>query len=231
MQGQLCATSGSSKGALSGSTWREKTGAALTISNTTTAMSGNKYRCVVSDGTTTLTTNEATLTVTAAGSAGGGGGGGGVGGPTVSEYTLTFETNGGSKVSSVTKPSGTAVELSQYVTTRSGYDFVGWYSDAALSKAVTTVTLKQNTTVYAKWQESSSRILFTDVPEDAYYAEAVQWAAEKGRDERHGHKPVQPRSDLHPGPGCDLPVARHGQPGAHRDNVRVYGCYPRRLLR
>ena len=71
----------------------------------------------------------------------------------VPDYTLTFNVNGGSAVTAVTKPEGTVVELSQYNPTKDGFTFDGWYSDEALTNKVTSVTLDGNKTVYAKWNE------------------------------------------------------------------------------
>ena len=103
------------------------------------------------------------------------GGGGGV-----STYTLTFDTNGGSKIDSVSKTSGTTIDLAGYITTRAGYDFDGWYSDAKLTDKVTSVKLTKNMTVYAKWTEKGGENPFVDVADDAYYADAVIWAVGKG---------------------------------------------------
>ena len=69
----------------------------------------------------------------------------------VEEYTLTFVTNGGSEIASITRTSGTVIDLSSYSSTRSGYTLVGWYTDEALTNNVTAVTLDSNKTVYAKW--------------------------------------------------------------------------------
>ena len=108
---------------------------------------------------------------------GGGGGGGGV----VSTYTLTFDTNGGSAIDKITKDSGTTIDLAAYKPTRAGYTFAGWFSDEALTKAVTSVKLTANTTVYAKWTQSgTAQNPFVDVKEGAYYYDAVLWAVEKG---------------------------------------------------
>ncbi len=68
------------------------------------------------------------------------------------QYTLTFETNGGSTVAAVTKPAGTAVALDQ-TPVRSGYTFTGWYTEEALENKVTSVTLTGDMTVYAGWQK------------------------------------------------------------------------------
>lgn len=108
------------------------------------------------------------------------GGGGGGGGGAVSTYTLTFDTNGGSAIDKITKDSGTTIDLAAYKPTRAGYTFAGWFSDKALTKAVTSVKLTANTTVYAKWTQSgTAQNPFVDVKEGAYYYDAVLWAVEQ----------------------------------------------------
>lgn len=66
-------------------------------------------------------------------------------------YTLTFNTNGGSSIDPVIEKEGTVVELSAYTPVRDGFTFAGWYSDEALMDKVTTVTLDSDKTVYADW--------------------------------------------------------------------------------
>ena len=109
------------------------------------------------------------------------GGGGGGGGGAVSTYTLTFDTNGGSAIDKITKDSGTTIDLAAYKPTRAGYTFAGWFSDKALTKAVTSVKLTTNTTVYAKWTQNggTAQNPFVDVKEGAYYYDAVLWAVEQ----------------------------------------------------
>ena len=68
-----------------------------------------------------------------------------------SEYTLAFDTRGGSVFASVTKKAGTVIDLSAYVPIKDGYTFDGWYTDAELTTVITSVTLNDNVTVYAKW--------------------------------------------------------------------------------
>lgn len=73
------------------------------------------------------------------------------------KYTLTFETNGGSNVNatnSIKENENTVVDLSQYTTTKSGYTFKGWYSDASFTNKVTSITLDSNKTIYAKWEKN-----------------------------------------------------------------------------
>ncbi len=98
--------------------------------------------------------------------------------------TLTFKTNGGSEITSVSKTSGTVVDLKSYNPTRDGYTFAGWYLDEALTKKITSVTLTASTTVYAKWTEGTEPIEetknpFTDVKDSDYFYDAVEWAVEK----------------------------------------------------
>ena len=94
-------------------------------------------------------------------------------------YTLTFDTNGGSAISKVSKISGTTVDLTGYTPTRDGYTFDGWYSNSALTIKVTSIKLTSNTTIYAKWTTKSD-MSFTDVADKAYYRDAVEWAVENG---------------------------------------------------
>ena len=102
----------------------------------------------------------------------------GTGGEATS-YTLTFDTNGGSAISKVSKTSGTTVDLTGYTPTRDGYTFDGWYSNRELTIKVTSIRLTSNTTIYAKWTAKSD-MSFTDVADKAYYRDAVEWAVKNG---------------------------------------------------
>lgn len=101
----------------------------------------------------------------------------GGGGTAIPTYTLTFAVNGGSELKNVSLAAGSAVDLSAYRPVRTGYVFAGWYADPLLTQPVASVTLAANTTVYAKWTRANP---FTDVSDDAYYYDAVLWAADKG---------------------------------------------------
>ena len=72
----------------------------------------------------------------------------------VTTYTLTFETNGGSTIGSVTRESGTMIDLSSFTSRRTGYTFKGWYLDSTLKTKITSVTLDENKMVYADWTEN-----------------------------------------------------------------------------
>ena len=69
--------------------------------------------------------------------------------------TLTFDTNGGSKIDSIQKEYGTTVDLTGYTPSREGYDFSGWYSDKELNEKITSVHLTDDKTVYAGWTKKA----------------------------------------------------------------------------
>ena len=69
-------------------------------------------------------------------------------------YVLTFETNGGSTIESVSyRPNAYLLEPAQ--PTKENYSFGGWYKDAACTKEFSFFTAPQmpkgNLTIYAKW--------------------------------------------------------------------------------
>ena len=106
-------------------------------------------------------------------------GSGGGGGPV--SYTLSFETGEGSKVDSVTKVSGTTVDLDDYVSTREGYEFTGWYNDRETTEKIGSVTLRGDKTVYAGWEKADGEEpSFDDVLPDNWAYEAVEYVNEKG---------------------------------------------------
>ena len=106
-------------------------------------------------------------------------GSGGGGGPV--SYTLSFETGEGSKVDSVSKVSGTTVDLDDYVSTREGYEFTGWYNDRETTEKIGSVTLRGDKTVYAGWEKADGEEpSFDDVLPDNWAYEAVEYVNEKG---------------------------------------------------
>lgn len=109
------------------------------------------------------------------------GGSGSSGGSASTTYTLTFETNGGSAISKVTKNKGTTIDLAQYAPTKSGATFDGWYADKGLTQKITSVKLDANTTVYAKWTEAPvSGLPFGDVKSADWFYNDVKYVYEKG---------------------------------------------------
>ena len=71
-------------------------------------------------------------------------------------YTLTFETNGGEKISPVSGSYNALIDLSKYAPKRSGYAFTGWYSERSLTNKVSGVYLTKDMTVYAGWRVTTA---------------------------------------------------------------------------
>jgi uncharacterized repeat protein (TIGR02543 family) len=70
---------------------------------------------------------------------------------TINEYTISFDSNGGSSVTAITQDYGTVV-TEPTDPTKADYTFVGWYSDSELTSAYTFSTMPAaNITLYAKW--------------------------------------------------------------------------------
>jgi len=69
---------------------------------------------------------------------------------TINEYTITFNSNGGSAVTSVTQNYGT--EINAPVSTKAWYTLEGWYEDEELtSKVDFPYIITGDATFYAKW--------------------------------------------------------------------------------
>jgi uncharacterized repeat protein (TIGR02543 family) len=71
-------------------------------------------------------------------------------------YTISFDSNGGSTVNSITKKYNEKVTAPKNPT-RAGYTFAGWYSDTALKQAYTFSTMGWNDIkLYAKWTPNTN---------------------------------------------------------------------------
>gem|GEM_PF-6899392 len=80
-------------------------------------------------------------------------------------YTISFATDGGSNVATMSQKYGTAVSTPE-IPTKSGYIFEDWYSDIGLTKPYTFSTmLAENITLNAKWNPN---------PNTAYSVEHYQ---------------------------------------------------------
>lgn len=68
-------------------------------------------------------------------------------------FTLTYNSNGGSNVPQQSGLYESQQTVNPTAPTKMGYDFAGWYDNPQLSgnPISTTLTLKNNTTLYAKW--------------------------------------------------------------------------------
>ena len=77
-------------------------------------------------------------------------------------FTLTYVSNGGTEYAAETYKEGTEVTIDK-APTREGYIFKGWYSDEALTQAVSKVTMDSDKTVYAKWEKEIKNFTLTYV--------------------------------------------------------------------
>jgi uncharacterized repeat protein (TIGR02543 family) len=67
------------------------------------------------------------------------------------DFTLSYNVGEGDYIDAVTKPYGTTITLPT-TATRAGYTFDSWYKDSDYTEpAGTSITLEENTTLYAKW--------------------------------------------------------------------------------
>lgn len=110
--------------------------------------------------------------------------GGGGGSAVAKDYTVTFDSNGGSDVAKQTVTSGEKVNKPADPA-REGYEFAGWYTDSKLTTAYDfSSKVTKSITLYAKWTEKGAEpepsTSFKDVAADAWYAEYVSYLAGKG---------------------------------------------------
>ncbi len=84
---------------------------------------------------------------------------------TINQYTITFNSNGGSLVTAITQDYGTTVS-EPTAPTRTGYTFAGWYSDAALTATYTFTTMPaENIILYAKWIDTTAPTVTINLPD------------------------------------------------------------------
>ena len=70
----------------------------------------------------------------------------------LSEYTVRFNTNGGSYAATQYLKHGESINVDNYKPTKEGYNFSGWYNDSEFSDRVAgEQVIKQDRTFYAKW--------------------------------------------------------------------------------
>ncbi|MDZ4197363.1 MAG: InlB B-repeat-containing protein, partial [Candidatus Izemoplasmatales bacterium] len=78
----------------------------------------------------------------------------------INQYTITFDSNGGSIVSVITQDYNTTI-LTPLSPTKTGYTFGGWYANSELTTAYVFNTMpSENITVFAKWSINQYTITF-----------------------------------------------------------------------
>ena len=75
-------------------------------------------------------------------------------------YTVSFETNGGSAVNSVTVKAGETITLGDYIPEKAGFYFYGWSLDEAFTaRANNLFVVEENVTLYAEWGTEEKYLL------------------------------------------------------------------------
>lgn len=98
-------------------------------------------------------------------------------GPTpATTYEVSFETNGGSAVESVTVEENATLDLTNYVTTKQDNYFYGWCFDEAFTqRASAVITITANVKLYAEWGAEELYWLHFETG-DGSAIESVQYA-------------------------------------------------------
>ena len=115
-----------------------------------TGLAAGTYTATVRVTATNLTTIDKTIRFTVNSSGGGGGG--------TSRYTVSFESNGGSKVSNQTVIRNSVMK-EPTAPAKEGYDFAGWYTDADLKNEYDfSEKITKSFRLYAKWTEKDDSV-------------------------------------------------------------------------
>lgn len=136
------------------------------------------------------------------------------------EYNLNFDANGGDSMSTTVEEGNIPIDLDQYVPTRNGYQFVGWYADEELTKPIDTITLTESAKIYAKWEKieeeveeeikeeieeeeqeetaepEETAVSFTDVRESDWFYQAVSYAVDNNLMSGMGDGTFSPNTPL-----------------------------------
>lgn len=110
--------------------------------------------------------------------------------PSIAYYRVTFDSQGGTSTAPITSVREYTVIKEPAAPTKEGYDFAGWYKDAACTVAwdFAKDLVKMNTTLYAKWveKEPEKPIIVAPAPVTVKVTEkttnyvTVTWTASEG---------------------------------------------------
>lgn len=88
----------------------------------------------------------------------------------INQYSITFDTNGGESVATITKDYNSSIEKPEDPK-KDGYKFVGWCTDSNLENPVDwPITLNKDQTLYAKWNERVDISAYLDSLLESYNA-------------------------------------------------------------
>lgn len=147
--GSLTSTTAEMEYRVSGGSWTKITG------NSVTGLAPGTYEVRYAATETSLASLVQTVVIDEGRRSSSGGGGGGSSSSS-SEYTIRFDSNGGSKVSSQRVDRNDKLEEPDEPT-RDGYIFLGWYTDKDLEDEYDfSDPVKKSFTLYAKWEEKQN---------------------------------------------------------------------------
>lgn len=133
-------------------------------------------------------------------------------------YTVKFETNGGSSISSVTVEENKTLS-SPTAPTKEGYTFEGWYTDSALTKAYNFASkVTKDMTLYAKWTKQEAKV-YTDVKENDWYYASVTKASNMGLLNGMSENKFAPKENLSRSMLATILYRLAGSPDVKHDNV------------
>ena len=88
---------------------------------------------------------------------------------TINQYTITFNSNGGSETDAITQDYNSAVSAPTDPT-KTGYNFEGWFADDGLTEAYAFSTMPaEDITLYAKWTARTTTVILGDTKITATY--------------------------------------------------------------
>lgn len=94
-------------------------------------------------------------------------------------FTVIFDSRGGSKVAAAEQVSSGALLPEPEPPVREGYEFAGWYCDAARTQAwdFARDTVREDLTLYAAWRDAPAEdVQETVLPQTGMRLGAAQWA-------------------------------------------------------
>ena len=106
-------------------------------------------------------------------------------------YWVTFNSDGGSYIAPQFSNAGEPMNLSQFVPTKAGYDFTGWYQDG---KLVTSVSGKATVTASWKAKDAQYTVIYwqENADDDEYsFAESETKTGTAGTEATPSQKPYQ----------------------------------------
>ncbi len=77
----------------------------------------------------------------------------------INQYTISFQSNGGTSINPITQDYGTSVSAPT-PPTKTGYTFAGWFTDINLSQFPPVTMPASNITLYAKWTVNQYTVTF-----------------------------------------------------------------------